>query len=275
MIAKFPSVNDDWDVIRWEQTALELSGAAGVDRPASRLLEVGNQPVVVIDRFDRDRDRRLGYLSAHTLIGDETYAADYEDIAEALSEYSDDYRSDSEELFRRAAFSVGIHNTDDHLRNHGIIRTSTGWRLSPAFDINPNPRISGSRSTGISGAYRADEEASGLAGFARETGLTDQRASQILEQVRSGISEWKQVALAHGLDDAETRRFSPMFGRQDEVLAEAVHAIGHSTRERPAPISARATYPGEEQPRDAKGRFGQKRHSQPDGSSHILGLDDA
>ena len=32
-----------------------------------------------------------------------------------------------------------VTNIDDHLRNHGFILTSSGWRLSPLFDVNPNP----------------------------------------------------------------------------------------------------------------------------------------
>ena len=44
------------------------------------------------------------------------------------------------ELWRRIVFTVLISNTDDHLRNHGFLRKSTaGWSLSPAFDLNPNP----------------------------------------------------------------------------------------------------------------------------------------
>ena len=26
----------------------------------------------------------------------------------------------------------------DHLRNHGFVLGKTGWRLAPAFDVNPN-----------------------------------------------------------------------------------------------------------------------------------------
>ncbi|MBR3776251.1 MAG: HipA domain-containing protein, partial [Kiritimatiellae bacterium] len=37
------------------------------------------------------------------------------------------------------AFSTIIGNTDDHLRNHGFLLTERGWRLSPMFDVNPNP----------------------------------------------------------------------------------------------------------------------------------------
>jgi serine/threonine-protein kinase HipA len=35
-------------------------------------------------------------------------------------------------------FSILIHNTDDHLRNHGFFVEDRGIRLSPAYDINPS-----------------------------------------------------------------------------------------------------------------------------------------
>ncbi len=41
-------------------------------------------------------------------------------------------------LWRRIVFSVLISNTDDHLRNHGFLYDGTdGWRLAPAYDLNP------------------------------------------------------------------------------------------------------------------------------------------
>jgi len=43
-----------------------------------------------------------------------------------------------EQLFRRVLFNILIGNRDDHLRNHGFLRTGDGWQLSPAFDVNPN-----------------------------------------------------------------------------------------------------------------------------------------
>ena len=50
----------------------------------------------------------------------------------------DHIEADLDQLFRRVAFNVAIGNRDDHLRNHGFLLTPTGWRLAPAFDINPN-----------------------------------------------------------------------------------------------------------------------------------------
>src|SRR3546814_10496284 len=36
-------------------------------------------------------------------------------------------------------FNILISNTDDHLRNHGYLRDPAGWRLAPAYDLNPMP----------------------------------------------------------------------------------------------------------------------------------------
>ena len=46
--------------------------------------------------------------------------------------------TDLEQLYRHVVFNVATGNRDDHLRNHGFILTSSGWLLSPAFDVNPN-----------------------------------------------------------------------------------------------------------------------------------------
>jgi serine/threonine-protein kinase HipA len=45
---------------------------------------------------------------------------------------------DLRELFRRVLFNVAVANRDDHLRNHGFIRDTRGWRLAPAYDLNPS-----------------------------------------------------------------------------------------------------------------------------------------
>ena len=43
-------------------------------------------------------------------------------------------------LWRRIVFSILISNTDGHLRNHGFLWAGpAGWRLSPAYDLNPVP----------------------------------------------------------------------------------------------------------------------------------------
>jgi len=68
--------------------------------------------------------------------GDE--GASYLDLVELLQSRGADTLADSEQLFRRVLFNIRIHNTDDHLRNHGFFIDGNGIRLSPAYDINPS-----------------------------------------------------------------------------------------------------------------------------------------
>ena len=46
-------------------------------------------------------------------------------------------RADLAGLFRRMTFNVLAGNRDYRLRNLGFLRHADGWRLAPAFDLNP------------------------------------------------------------------------------------------------------------------------------------------
>ncbi len=63
--------------------------------------------------------------------------ASYLDLVDLIERVGASATEDLEELWKRIVFSVLIRNTDDHLRNHGLLLTSRGWRLSPAYDLNP------------------------------------------------------------------------------------------------------------------------------------------
>jgi serine/threonine-protein kinase HipA len=41
-------------------------------------------------------------------------------------------------LWKRTIFNIAISNTDDHLRIHRFVLREGGWRLSPAYVINPS-----------------------------------------------------------------------------------------------------------------------------------------
>src|SRR5882672_12235136 len=64
----------------------------------------------------------------------------YLEIADALRRYGAKPDEDCSELWRRIVFNILISNTDDHLRNHGFLYDPAGgWRLAPAYDLNPVP----------------------------------------------------------------------------------------------------------------------------------------
>lgn len=149
-IAKFPRQSDQWSVIAWQAATLQLGQAAKVHVPASRLEYVGPEPVLLLDGFDREGSARLGYVSGMTILeeGDGS-SSDYLDLLEAIEDVSNEAKADRTELFRRVAFNLMVNNCDDHMRNHGFLRGKSGWRLSPAFDVNPHPDVDAPRQTSL------------------------------------------------------------------------------------------------------------------------------
>lgn len=140
-IAKFPSREDRRDVGAWEYVATALAHAAGIAVPETRLMRLGSsQRTFAARRFDRIAGGRRLYASAMTLAGRrDGEEASYLDVAQAITLLGDPaaIAADLEQLFRRVMFNVLVANRDDHLRNHGFLRTRRGWRLAPAFDLNP------------------------------------------------------------------------------------------------------------------------------------------
>lgn len=214
-IAKFPSpATDTWNVMAWEKVALDLAEQAGITVPASRLHVIAGRHVLVVDRFDRTGDgHRVGYVSALTMLeardGD---TRSYLEIGEVIEERSPSAAAELEQLWRRIVFTVLISNTDDHLRNHGFLHAGArSWRLSPAFDLNPNP---GSGTAWLQTAIDdVETEASvdlvmQVAPYFR---LKPQRADQLLTEVRTAVQSWRDVAKTTGLGISEINRMAPAF----------------------------------------------------------------
>jgi serine/threonine-protein kinase HipA len=141
-IAKFPAKDDERDIGAWESLAHDLAQRSGIDVPPARTHVFGREyHTFCVKRFDRTGEGRRFYASAMAMLRkDESEGTSYLEIAEFLHHRGAKQfvTADLEQLFRRVAFNVAIGNRDDHLRNHGFILTANGWRLAPAFDVNPN-----------------------------------------------------------------------------------------------------------------------------------------
>lgn len=212
LIAKFPHPNDEWDVMAWEKTALDLAERAGIRVPVSTLTRIDGRAVLLLDRFDRQPGARVPYISAMTLLGaHDGESHDYVEVAETLPEISAATRADLNELWRRIAFSVLVNNTDDHLRNHGFLHGRGGWRLSPVFDVNPNPDTATTRQTGVAGAYERGDALEALRQYASEFDLTPAAVAEALDDITDAVSQWREVAAEHGVSAKELERFNDAF----------------------------------------------------------------
>lgn len=227
-IAKFPSRSDNWNVMAWEKVALDLAREAGIRVADSRLLEIEGRSVLIVDRFDRRGEERVGYVSAMTMLeANDHETFNYVDIAEAIEEHSPQATVDLQELWRRAAFNVLISNTDDHLRNHGFVHAGANtWALSPAFDLNPNPE-SGPRFR--STAIVDNDQTAGIealmsgpvAGLFR---LGYQDAVIELENVLSATNCWRESATALGVSKDDIAAVEPAFEHREVEVARAIVA---------------------------------------------------
>ncbi len=197
-IAKFPSRADRHDVGAWESVLATLASRAGITVADHRLLDLGSEyRTFTTRRFDRKVAGRRAYASAMTLAGKrDGEPASYLDIALAVADHvqADAIEVDLDQLFRRLVFNVLAANRDDHLRNHGFLRSLGGWRLAPAFDVNPSPG-SPEHTLAIDETVRTPDLDLALetAPFYR---LPPGRADAIVEEVRGAVAGWRQAAQA-------------------------------------------------------------------------------
>ena len=142
-IAKLPSAKDDIDKGLWEFITNKLAIKSGINAATGIVNKFyGNRNTYLTKRFDRDNSgKRIHFASAMTMLGhsDNDEDVSYLEIAEFLEKNGGNTNADLEEMWKRIVFNICVKNTDDHLRNHGFLLTPSGWILSSAFDVNPNP----------------------------------------------------------------------------------------------------------------------------------------
>lgn len=156
------------------------------------------------------------------LDADDGDTGSYPEIADVLRMHGAAPREDLADLWRRIVFTVLISNTDDHLRNHGFLYDgSKGWRLSPAYDLNPvpvdiKPRVL-STSIGIDGDNTASLEiAMEVAEF---FDLDPVAAREIAAKVARAVSKWREIAQRNGIAAAEIERMESAFAHPDLTAA--------------------------------------------------------
>ena len=208
-IAKFPAQDDRYDVGGWEYLTHVLARKAGIVVPDARLEYLsGRYGTFCSARFDRAGKRRRMYASAMTLLErkDGEGGASYLDLAEFISDNGAQGHVDEDltQLFRRVLFNILIGNRDDHLRNHGFIREPSGWRLSPAFDMNPS---TAKQTHALAIDSKNAEPDVGVAMQQAELFRIDSAdAAGLLAEVRAAIANWRREAARLKLPSVEVQR---------------------------------------------------------------------
>jgi serine/threonine-protein kinase HipA len=219
-IAKFPSKADTIDKGAWEFLAYKLALKAGIDMPESRIEKVsGKHHTFFTKRFDRLNGERVHFASAMTITGNnedtiKDNPASYLDLAEFIQYTGSNNHVDLHQLWKRIVFNIAISNTDDHLRNHGFLLQKDGWRLSPAYDINPSIDKGGL-------ALNIDTSDNALSfQLAKSVGvyfhLNNHQMDEIINKVMNTCQHWKNIADQIGIPGAER-----------ELMAKAFYLVGN------------------------------------------------
>ena len=215
-IAKFPSQNDTKDSGAWEMVLHQMAGACHIEVPEAKMLQfTGKHHTYLSKRFDRTSEgKRIHFASAMTLLGHndgEDYhdGISYLELVAFISRHSPESTVDLEQLWRRILFNILVSNTDDHLRNHGFLISKNGWRLSPAYDMNPNEYGSGLK------LNISDTDNSLDIGLAMEVAgyfkLNTEKANKIRKEMITVILQWSGIAKTFGLSKNEIETMKSAF----------------------------------------------------------------
>ena len=197
-VAKFPSKKDLENTELIEHFSHRLAAAAGINVANTHTIKISkDRHLLLSERFDRTADgRRKHFASAMSLLGFDDGAGSstgngYLDIVDFILQGCVDVQQNLRELYRRVAFNVMFGNTDDHFRNHGFLLTPKGWTLSPAYDINPGTKL---HQCLLIDQYTEQSDANTLLHASGSYMFEQQEASEIIDQVRTAIKDWRATA---------------------------------------------------------------------------------
>lgn len=233
-IIKFTSQHDKAPVERAEVATLHLAARAGIRAARARIgLEDTDKPVAIIARFDRNGRQRIPYISARSFMGRETPdPVYYTDIADMMVAHCAEPEQQLQELYRRILFNVLISNNDDHLQNHGFLYAGNNrWRLSPAFDINPQPQRHPHLKTGISelsgnaASIEAAIEASPFFGVGQDMAVKTLKS--MLDVIET---EWRGLCRDAGMSEDDISYYEPAFIHDETRIAARITGVTVSSR---------------------------------------------
>ncbi|EIP97557.1 HipA-like protein [Opitutaceae bacterium TAV1] len=195
--------SDDGSAGPVEEAYARMARAAGIDMPATRLLETRHADGQVrrhfaVKRFDREDGGRIHH---HTLAGMchmEGGDLDYGILLRVTRQITRDER-EVWRVWRRAVFNVLVSNRDDHGKNHGFIYHAREWHPGPAYDLTfASPTRLPERGMAVAGERR-EAGVEHLLMLAKAEGLEARRAAGIIDEVRDVVARWNEFANEAGV----------------------------------------------------------------------------
>lgn len=188
-----------------EYACMQMALRCGINTAETQLLTLPKGHALAVKRFDRMGQRRLHVLSARVALHAAGEGMGYPELSQILRRlgHPDRVRAQQQELFRRMVFNILIDNTDDHEKNHALIRGDDGfYDLSPAFDVVASVQGLGYQQMRV-GAKGHEASMANALSEARAFGLTGALARQTVIEIAGQVAQWKTVFTDLNARDAD------------------------------------------------------------------------
>lgn len=209
-IVKFAE-NASVDTPLIEHAAMSLARTCGINTAETRALRVGQGHAVAVRRFDRNAKNRLHFLTANVALQAAGESLGYPELSQLLRRLSEavQVKSQQEQLFRRMVFNILIDNTDDHEKNHAMVRQQNGYYLlSPAYDVLPTAQGLRYQQMRVGKDASASTIENALS-EAHQFGLTPKVALQIVKDISKQTAKWRPFFIEYGVKQREIDYLEP------------------------------------------------------------------
>ena len=214
-MVKFRSTHDPSEIGAEEYAYSLMAGDAGVDTPATRLINTPKGSYFATRRFDRGSEGRVHVQTVSGLVEADHAAPsiDYDTLLKITRLLTRDER-DVRQMFRRMIFNVLAHNRDDHAKNHAFLMTADGeWQPTPAYDLTLSEGPGGEHNLAVDGEGRNPSRENIMA-VADRASISTSEANSIFQEVHSAIERWPAHAGKADLSARRTREIEYLLNKR-------------------------------------------------------------
>ncbi len=215
-LVKF-SEGEDMDTELIEHATMTLARLCGIHTAATRALPLPQgRHAVAVRRFDRTRTQRLHAVSANVALTAAGEPLGYPQFAQLLRRLApaQQIAAQQEQLFRRMVFNILVDNTDDHEKNHALLRQPDGsYLLTPAFDVVPSAQGLGYQAM-LVGQAGAESTLDNALSHSQHFGLKLAQAQQIVQSIQTVVAGWHQHFQGLGVKKSDLDALAPYLQRQ-------------------------------------------------------------
>jgi serine/threonine-protein kinase HipA len=219
-LGRFPGLPQNEDV------TMRLASLGGIDVPLHGLMYAKDRSMIYfVQRFDRRGRTKFAFEDLGQLLGipsEKKYEGSLEQVGKALDKHTTFPLLEKEKLFRLVLFSFLVGNDDLHLKNFSLLRKEGKAALSPAYDLvsstlaMPTREESALTLRGKRSKFRRSDfvEYFGV----EQLRLSEALVTQVLEELKAAIPQWKSVIEASFLPEEKQERYQQLIDERAKRL---------------------------------------------------------